>query len=102
MPLDIDSLLDSAEEHDASDLFLQEGEVPRIKIKEQIHLLGQEALSLSQIAGLWQACGAKLDTDMDRDSGLISHNHVRFRVNLHRTLGRLGAVLRRIKTKVPS
>ena len=39
---------------------------------------------------------------MDRDSGFISRTHTRYRVNLHRTMGRLGAVLRRIKTKVPS
>ena len=102
MPLNIDQILDAAEQHDASDLFLQEGEVPRIKIKEQILLLGEEPLNLSQLAALWQLCGANIQGEMDRDSGLISHSHVRFRVNLHRTLGRLGAVLRRIKTQMPS
>ena len=97
----IDTILEAAEQHDASDLFLREGEVPRIKIKEQIMLLGEDPMSLGQMAGLWQVCGADPKGETDRDSGLISHSNVRFRVNLHRSMGRLGAVLRRIKTSVP-
>ncbi|MEI6537221.1 MAG: ATPase, T2SS/T4P/T4SS family, partial [Verrucomicrobiaceae bacterium] len=102
MSLSIDSVLDAAEQHQASDLFLQEGEPPRIKINEQIMMLGEEPISLAHMSALWQACGADPMGDLDRDSGLISKNHVRFRVNLHRTMGRLGAVLRRIKTEVPA
>ena len=98
----IDSILDAAEQHQASDVFLQEGEVPRLKISEQMMLLGEEPLSLAQLSGLWQACGANPQGDTDRDSGLMSRTHTRYRVNLHRTMGRLGAVLRRIKTQVPA
>jgi twitching motility protein PilT len=98
----IDAILDAAEQHQASDVFLQEGEVPRLKIREQIMLLGDEAMGLAQMAALWQACGADAKGELDRDSGLISRSHVRFRVNLHRTMGRLGAVMRRIKTSVPA
>lgn len=102
MSLSIDDILAAAEQHQASDLFLQEGEPPRIKINEQIMMLGEEPLSLGLMSALWQACGANPLGDLDRDSGLISQQHIRFRVNLHRTMGRLAAVLRRIKTKVPS
>jgi Tfp pilus assembly pilus retraction ATPase PilT len=59
-------------------------------------------LSPAHMIALWQACGANAQGDMDRDSGFISRTHTRYRVNLHRTMGRLGAVLRRIKTSVPS
>lgn len=97
----IDSILDAAEQHQASDVFLQEGEIPRLKINEQILLLGEEPLALQHVSALWQACGANLESELDRDSGLISRNRVRFRVNLHRTMGRLAAVLRRIKTEIP-
>lgn len=97
----IDDILDAAEQHQASDVFLQEGEVPRLKINEQIMLFGADPVSLSQMAALWQVCGADARGDTDRDSGLISKSHIRFRVNLHRTMGRLGAVMRRIKTQVP-
>ena len=101
MSLTIDSILEAADQHQASDVFLQEGEVPRLKINEQMLMLGEEAVSLAQMSGLWQVCGGNSQSDLDRDSGLISHTHVRFRVNLHRTMGRLAAVLRRIKTVVP-
>src|SRR5438093_4852369 len=103
MPQNIDSILDAAEQKQASDVFLQEDEVPRLKINEQIIVLGEEPRSLAQLTAFWQACGANTqgDGDMDRDSGFISHTHTRYRVNLHRTMGRLGAVLRRIRTRVP-
>jgi twitching motility protein PilT len=100
--LSIDAILDAAEQHQASDVFLQEGEVPRLKIREQIMLFGGAPMDLPQMAALWQVCGADAKGDMDRDSGLISRSHIRFRVNLHRTMGRLGAVMRRIKTSVPA
>lgn len=102
MSQNIDSILAAAEEHQASDVFLQEGEVPRLKINEQILMLGDEPLSLAQISALWQACHANPTGDMDRDSGLISQSHTRYRVNMHHTMGRLGAVLRRVRTDVPS
>jgi len=102
MPQNIDSILDAAEQQQASDVFLQEDEVPRLKINEQIVVLGEEPLSLAHMTALWQTCGANAQGDMDRDSGLISRTHTRYRVNLHRTMGRLGAVLRRIKTSVPA
>jgi twitching motility protein PilT len=99
----IDSILDAAEQQEASDVFLQEDEVPRLKINEQIIVLEKEPLSLADITAFWQACGANAegDGDTDRDSGFVSRTHTRYRVNLHRTMGRLGAVLRRIKTEVP-
>src|SRR5215472_7419787 len=100
----IDSILDAAEQQEASDVFLQENEVPRLKVNEQISVFGEEPLSLADITSFWQACGANAqgDGDMDRDSGFVSRTHTRYRVSLHRTMGRLGAVLRRIKTRVPS
>src|SRR5947199_1658297 len=104
MPQNIDSILDAAEQQQASDVFLQEDEVPRLKINEQIIVLGEEPMSLAHMTAFWQACGANAqgNGDMDRDSGFISRTQTRYRVNLHRTMGRLGSVLRRIKTRVPS
>src|SRR3954463_4424321 len=103
MSQNIDSILDDAEQQEASDVFLQENEVPRLKINEQITMLGEEPLSLAEITAFWQACGgnAQGDGDMDRDSGFVSRTRTRYRVSLHRTMGRLGAVMRRIKTRGP-
>src|ERR1700756_19910 len=104
MPQNIDSILDAAEQKEASDVFLQEDEVPRLKINEQISVFGDEPMSRAQWAAFWQACGANADDGgvMDRDTGFVSRTHTRYRVSLHRTMGRLGAVMRRIKTKGPT
>src|ERR1043166_6269630 len=103
MQQNIDSILDAAEQQQASDVFLQQDEVPRLKINEQIIVLSEEPLSLAQITAFWEACGANPngDGDMDRDSGFISRTHTRYRVNLHRTMGRIGAGLRRLKNSGP-
>src|SRR5262245_21458611 len=55
--LTIDAILDAAEQHQASDVFLQEGEAPRLKIREQIMLLEAEPMSLPNMVALWQVCG---------------------------------------------
>src|SRR5262249_60386060 len=91
MSENIDSMLDAAEQREASDVFLQEDEIPRLKINEQITVFGDEPLSLAQMAAFWQACGANPQSDeMDRDTGFVSRTRTRYRVSLHRTMGRLG------------
>jgi twitching motility protein PilT len=104
MQQNIDSILDAAEQREASDVFLQEDEIPRLKINEQISVFGDEPMSLAQMAAFWEACGANAqsDGDIDRDTGFVSRTRTRYRVSLHRTMGRLGAVMRRIKTKAPT
>jgi Tfp pilus assembly pilus retraction ATPase PilT len=79
MPQNIDSILEAAEQQEASDVFLQEDEVPRLKINEQIIVLGEEPMSLAHMTAFWEACGANAqgDGDMDRDSGFISRTHTR-------------------------
>jgi twitching motility protein PilT len=73
-------------------------------VNEQISVFGDEPMSPPQIAAFWQACGAnpQSDGDLDRDTGFVSRSQTRYRVSLHRTMGRLGAVMRRIKTRVPT
>src|SRR5919197_4493500 len=101
MPENIDSILDAAEQREASDVFLQENEIPRLKVNEQITVFGDEPMSLAQMTAFWQACGANTqsDGDMDRDTGFVPRTHTSYRVSLPRTMGRLGAVPRRIQTK---
>jgi twitching motility protein PilT len=101
MSLTIDQVLAAADEHSASDVFLQEGELARLKINEQILVFGEEPLTLAQVSSLWQTCGADIIGDQDKDTGLISASGTRFRVNLHKSMGRLGAVMRRIRTYIP-
>src|SRR5205814_9154135 len=63
MQLNIDSILDAAEQQEASDVFLQEDEIPRLKINEQIIVLGDEPMSLAHMTAFWQACGANAHGD---------------------------------------
>ncbi len=102
MPLTIDQVLNAADEHNASDVFLQEGELPRLKITEQMMVFGEEPISLAEMVGLFRSCGVDPETQLDKDSGLISRAGTRFRVNLHRSMGKLGVVMRRIRTNIPS
>jgi Tfp pilus assembly pilus retraction ATPase PilT len=88
MAISVDDILQAAEEHQASDIFIQEGEVPRMKINEQLMIFGDEPLLLPHVAGLWQACGGDTLKDMDVDTGMVSRSGIRFRVNLHKVLGR--------------
>ena len=53
MQQNIESILDAAEQQQASDVFLQEDEIPRLKINEQITVFGDEPLSLAQMAAFW-------------------------------------------------
>jgi Tfp pilus assembly pilus retraction ATPase PilT len=53
MQRSIDSILDAAEPQEASDVFLQEDEVPRLKVNEKIIVLGDERLSLAHITEFW-------------------------------------------------
>ncbi len=97
----IDALTHTARNHQASDLFLAEGSVARLKVKGVFHHCGERLLSREDLVEFWQRCQANPDQDWDRDRAYISPEGVRFRVSLFRHMGRLGAVLRQIKTEVP-
>jgi len=101
MPAAIDSILLAAEEHSASDVFVAEGELTRLKIEGVLNTLGEEPLPREDIAEFWKACGADVEYDADRDTSYTSSTGRRFRVNLYRHTGRLGAVMRLISTDIP-
>jgi len=101
MSFSLDAILQAADDHNASDVFLMEGEIPRMKIDERLLVFGENPIDQLQMVGLWQACGADPLVEMDRDSGLVSNNNTRYRVNMHKAMGRLGVVMRRIRTDLP-
>lgn len=98
----IDSYLTAAETNQGSDIFLREGDVPRIKINGELMMMGEEPLGLADMAALWQACSGDPMKDTDVDTGVTSESGTRYRVNLHKSMGRLAAVLRRIKMTIPT
>ncbi len=97
----IEGLIKAAFENKASDIFLSEGSVARMKVNGQLMIAGEDPIEKDDIVSFWKRCGADPEYDGDRDSSYVAHNGVRFRVNLHRHLGKLGAVLRQINTEIP-
>lgn len=97
----LQELLTMASSHGASDLLLQEGKAPVLRINGQLHILETGPITGEQIGRLWTMCGAT-ESDNDHDASLATEAGYRFRANLHRRLGQRGAVLRHIKTDVPA
>ena len=97
----IESLIKAAFENKASDIFLSAGHLARMKVNGQLMIAGDDPIESEDMIAFWKRCGADPEYDGDRDSSYVAHNGVRFRVNLHRHLGNLGAVLRQINTEIP-
>ena len=96
----IDQLSALAYEWDASDLFLAAGQPGRLKVKGVIH--EREGLHITEqdMLDFCQSCGVNPVGLQDYDTAWYSPAGVRFRVNLHRRTGRLGAVLRQIRSDI--
>lgn len=96
----IDKLCVAMRANQASDLFLYEDGVPQIRLNGKLMDLGDSPLAPELLEQFWRECGASEST-LDRDTAFCASDGGRFRVNLFRTLGRRGAVLREIKTTIP-
>jgi len=97
----IDSLCCLAGQHGASDLFLHTDEAPQFRINGELVAINNSLVHGGEIESLWRQCGVPLDM-LDFDGTYVASNGLRFRVNLFRTLFKRGAVLRPIKTAIPS
>ncbi len=95
-------LLSTAFTGGASDVFLAEGEKPRVRQDGEVILAHGEPQTREQIAALWQACGIDPETADDGDASMAVPGIGRLRLNAYRTLGRLAVVMRPIKSEVPS
>ena len=98
----IDQLANEAFQAGASDLFLCEDQVPRLKINNSIQIPGASALTHDSMAAFWKDCHADPETTLEKDSNLMISGGRRLRVNLYKSLGLLSAVLRPIKSEIPS
>jgi twitching motility protein PilT len=101
----IDDLFDTIVANKASDLHLQEGQPPKMRVHGDIKRIRNEALTraemtqmLSEVAGptRWSSFEAKGDADLAYELNADS----RFRCNLHRQLHGLGGIFRLIPNKI--
>ena len=97
----LQDLLRGAFEAGATDVYLAEGEPPWLRQGGSVLETELPAVSAEALAALWQACGADPATGMDADASLVIEGIGRLRVNAYRSLGRMAAVLRPIKERVP-
>jgi twitching motility protein PilT len=97
----IDSLCCLASRHGASDIFLHSERPPQFRINGEMMAIGEAPVHAEELESLWIQCGATLDV-LDYDGSYVASDGYRFRVNLFRTLFKRGAVLRPIKTIVPT
>ena len=86
----------------ASDLFLAESAPARFKIGGILQESTARQVTRQDMEEFWALCGGDPALSSDLDTAWQMPGGPRFRVNLHRHLGRLGAVLRQIRTQIPS
>jgi twitching motility protein PilT len=96
----LSALLAALQENQASDLFLPEGEVPRLRLGGEVIPLATEPVGKDLLDELWSLCGADPQA-RDADAAIYDDSGARYRVNLLSRLGRRSAVLRRILARVP-
>lgn len=103
----IDDLFDHIVQNKASDLHLQEGQPPKmrlhgdiIKIREELLTRSEMEQMLSEVAGpkRWEAFVKKGDADLAYEL----NEDARFRCNLHRQLHGLGGIFRLIPNRIAS
>lgn len=98
----IDQLASDAFQSGATDLFLCEDQVPRIRVDSKIQIPGASPLSRESMVDFWSACHADPETTQEKDTSHVISGGRRLRVNLYKSLGLLSAVLRPIKDTIPT
>jgi twitching motility protein PilU len=105
--LDIRALLAQMLERGASDLYLTVDSPPVLRIEGVTQPLGAEALTPSQVEGLANSImtdrqRATFDEKLEMNIAIASGRLGRFRVNVFRQRGAVGAVIRQIRTRIPT
>jgi pilus retraction protein PilT len=85
----------------ASDVFLMEGEPPRMRGNGDLSILHPGPLPREALAELWHHCGIAPENHHEADVSWRINDEIRLRVNLYHSLGRLAAALRPIQRQIP-
>lgn len=97
--MNLEQLCEATVQSGASDLVLHEGDPVALRVHGGMARIDATPLAPEVMEGLWIACGAPAEA-RDFNSAFVSAQGERFRVNLFRTLGRRGAVLRHIRSEI--
>ena len=85
----------------ATDVFIVEGEAPRIRREGEVVVLHPGPVTRQAMLEFWQSCGIDPATHGEADISWQLPHGGRLRVNLYHTLGRLAAALRPIRAHIP-
>ena len=85
----------------ATDVFIVEGEAPRIRHEGEVVLLHPGPITHEAMQEFWQTCGIDPAVHCEADISWQMPHGGRLRVNLYHTLGRLAAALRPIRAHIP-
>ncbi len=96
----IASLCAAMIDHAASDLFVRQGEIPKVRQHGEILTWGESAISLEDLSAFRTLCNVPLES-RDADASYTHANGARFRVSFFRQLGLSSAIVRRVATTVP-
>lgn len=100
-------LLDFMVKHDASDLYINIGEVPSVRINGRIHKLQAQPIEPSDMELIFDQILSpqkkhEFEEHSELNMTLVTDQNQRFRANFYRQQQLPGAVIRRIKTDIPS
>lgn len=95
------NLIQDAFRYESTDVFLVEGEPPRIRREGSVVELHPGPVPRPAMEDLWKRCGVDCSETRETDVSWQIPDGGRLRVNLYHTLGRLAAVLRPIRNDVP-
>src|SRR5262245_28649378 len=104
----LDAVLAEAVSSGASDIYFLEGVTPSIKVDGQVSAVnGADVLDAEAMRGVIERLLPVRERAAFAERGEANLSHVhpilgRFRVNCYRAMGVSGAVLRRVKTEVPT
>ena len=107
MALDFDRLISVCVDGNASDIVLKTGAQPAIKRLGRILFISDDPVTAEDMEAVFQAIASQADRDhFDRQGEVdFAFQHAsqgRFRVNLFRAGGQISAVMRQIKSIIPS
>lgn len=86
----------------ATDVFFVEGQPPRLRSNGDVIELHPGPVTHEALAEFWKDCGINPDLQHEADISWQIPEGSRLRVNLYHTLGRLAAVLRPIRSRIPT
>ncbi len=98
----VNKLADVAFQARATDLFLHEDQTPRVRISDQITSTTEDIFTRAEMENFWQGCGADPEHTQELDTSHTTPEGQRLRVNLYKSMGKLAAVLRPIKSNIPT